>query len=313
MKRPLNFRHVETIYAVLLTGSVTGGAARLHVTQPAVSNLLKEAEERLGFPLFERHAGRLVPTRKAELIFAEIERSFTGLDAVNTFCARLARQEMRRVVIGATPAFASTALPIAIRAYRETVDDVHFSVTSRGSDHVQSMVASQKVDIGFGLDEPPIPGVSSSLVASERMVCVLPAGHPLANRPVIHARDLSGEPMISLSRTERIDDIVEAAFADVGGPPPAVAECPAALTALAMVEAGIGFSIVGPFSAYLYRHAAVVWRPFEPVTTLDICSFSVPGRKETLDHAAFLSLVDDAIKQIHVTMAASQVGHTPNT
>ena len=57
MSRPLSFRHVETIYAVVLTGSVTGGAARLHVTQPAVSNLLREAEERLEFPLFERHAG----------------------------------------------------------------------------------------------------------------------------------------------------------------------------------------------------------------------------------------------------------------
>ncbi|SOE51171.1 DNA-binding transcriptional regulator, LysR family [Burkholderia sp. OK233] len=306
MTRPLSFRHVETIYAVLMTGSVTGGAARLYVTQPAVSNLLKEAEERLGFPLFERHAGRLVPTRKAELIFAEIERSFTGLDAVNTFCARLAKQEMRRVVIGSTPAFASTALPIAIRIYRENVDDVHFSVTSRGSDHVQSLVASQKVDIGFGLEEPAIPGVSSTLLASERMVCVLPVRHPLAHKSVISASDLCGEPMISLSRTERIDDIVEAAFAEVGGSPPAVAECPAAITALAMVEAGIGFAIVGPFSAYLYRHGTVVCRPFEPVTKLNICTFSVPGRKEILDHSAFLRLVEDAVKQIHVSMASTR-------
>ncbi|QBR02200.1 LysR substrate-binding domain-containing protein [Paraburkholderia pallida] len=306
MARPLNFRHVETIYAVLLTGSVTGGAARLHVTQPAVSNLLKEAEERLGFPLFERHAGRLVPTQKAELIFEEIERSFTGLDAVNSFCARLAKQETRKVVIGATPAFATAVLPIAIRAYRETVDDVHFSVVSRRSDHVQALVASQKVDIGFGLEEPAIPGVSSTLLTSERMVCVLPAGHPLASKSVISAGDLCGEPMISLSHVERIDDIVEAAFADVGGSPPAVAECPAALTALAMVEAGIGFAIVGPFSAWLFRHGTVACRPFEPVTKLNFSTFTVPGRKENIDQAAFLKLVDDAVKQVHATMTLSQ-------
>src|ERR1700733_13613780 len=128
MSRPLSFRHVETIYAVVLTGSVTGGAARLHVTQPAVSNLLREAEERLDFPLFERHAGRLVPTRRAELIFAEIERSFTGLDSINEFCARLCRGERRKIIVASTPAFASAVLPQAVKTYREDIADLHFSI-----------------------------------------------------------------------------------------------------------------------------------------------------------------------------------------
>jgi DNA-binding transcriptional LysR family regulator len=303
MIRPLNFRHVETIYAVLLTGSVTGGAARLHVTQPAVSNVLKEAEERLGFPLFERHAGRLVPTRKAELIFAEIERSFTGLDTVNTFCAHLARQDRRRIVVGSTPAFASAVLPAAIKAYRQEVGDVHFSVVSSGSGHVQALVASQKVDIGFAGAEPAIPGVSSKLLVSERMICLLPVGHPLAKKRVITAKDLHEEPMVTLSRAEHIDDIVEAAFAEVGGPPPVVAECPAALTALAMVEAGIGFTILDPISAYLYRHGTIVRRPFEPEVTLNIEAYWAPGRQETFGQAEFLALVENSVRQIMSEMA----------
>jgi DNA-binding transcriptional LysR family regulator len=298
MIRPLSFRHVETIYSVLLTGSVTGGAARLHVTQPAVSNVLKEAEERLGFPLFARHGGRLVPTRKAELIFAEIERSFTGLDVVNTFCAHLARQERRKIVIGSTPAFAAAVLPAAIKAYRQEVDEVHFSVVSRGSDHVQALVASQKVDIGFAIEEPAIPGVSSKLLVCERMICLLPAGHPLTQKSVIRAEDLREEPMVTLSRAEHIDDIVEATFSEIGGPPPAVAECPAALTALAMVEAGIGFTILDPISAYHYRHGTIARRVFEPETTLNLWAYWVPGRQETFGQAEFLKLVESSVSRI---------------
>src|SRR5690606_39861483 len=84
MARGLGLRHVEVVYAVMLTGTITGAAARLNVSQPAISNCVKEAEERLGFPLFTRQHGRVFPTERATAIFSEIERSFTGLDTINS-------------------------------------------------------------------------------------------------------------------------------------------------------------------------------------------------------------------------------------
>ncbi|MGH8435809.1 MAG: LysR family transcriptional regulator, partial [Pseudomonas sp.] len=89
MASKLSLRHIETIHAVILTGSVTGAASRLFVTQPAISNVLREAEDRLGYPLFDRRGGRLMPTPLADMLFEEIERSFTGLEAINDFCEQL--------------------------------------------------------------------------------------------------------------------------------------------------------------------------------------------------------------------------------
>ncbi|MGF7137179.1 DNA-binding transcriptional LysR family regulator [Paraburkholderia sp. EB58] len=298
MSRPLSFRHVETIYAVLLTGSVTGGAARLHVTQPAVSNLLREAEERLEFPLFERHAGRLMPTRRAELIFAEIERSFTGLDSINEFCSRLCRGERRKIIVASTPAFASAVLPQAVKTYREDIADLHFSIVSRGSDHVQALVASQKADIGFALEEPAIPGVRSELLVAARLLCLLPGGHPLTEKTMISVGDLVSEPMISLSRSERVDDIIETAFSEFGGPPIAVAECPAAIAACAMVEAGIGFAILDPISAHLFRNSSIVFRTFMPELYLNLWAYWVPGRQSAFEQENFIRLVHDIAGEI---------------
>ena len=65
MVSALGFRHIEAVRAVLLTGSVTAAAEHLHVTQPAVSNTLRDAETRLGFRLFERRAGCLLPNAAA--------------------------------------------------------------------------------------------------------------------------------------------------------------------------------------------------------------------------------------------------------
>jgi predicted DNA-binding protein (UPF0251 family) len=62
MRTVINFRHLEAIRAVMMSGSVTGAGERLHVTQSAISHLLRDAEERLGYSLFERHLGWLTPT-----------------------------------------------------------------------------------------------------------------------------------------------------------------------------------------------------------------------------------------------------------
>ena len=76
----LRFRHIEGFRAVMQTGTATGAASLLNVTQPAVSQLMTEMEGAVGFALFDRRGGRLVPTSHAALLFDEIERCFTGLD-----------------------------------------------------------------------------------------------------------------------------------------------------------------------------------------------------------------------------------------
>ena len=269
MRHALSFRHVEVIYAVVLTGSAIGAAERLHVTQPAVSNMLRDAQERLGFELFERKAGRLIPHANTLALFEEIERSFTGLSEINGLAERLRRQRGKRVVLACTPVFAAVVLPRLLAAVHQASPDVLFTVHSRSAEHVAALVSSQKADLGFGLTVPPMPGVHSEVLAEVPMVCYLPPGHRLARkRGAVAAADLVGEPMISFSNHEGLDEIVANAFRGCGGPPAAVVECPAALAACAMVAAGIGFAIFDLLPARLIAREHLVVRPFEPHTTV---------------------------------------------
>jgi len=288
MIRPLSFRHVETIFSVVLTGSVTGAASRLHVTQPAISNILKEAEDRLDFALFERHGGRLVPTRRVELIFSEIERSFTGLDAINDLCVRLHGEERRKVLIASTPAFATAVLPRAIKNYRDNVDDLHFSVVTRSSEYVQALVASRKVDIGFAVEEAALPGVTRELLIRQAMVCLLPPGHPFEQKSVVTVDDLCDQPMISLSRAEHIEDIVMAQFATTSTRPPSVVTCPAAMMVCALVEAGNGFTILDPISTHLFRNSGIIFRPFVPEVHLSLYAYWVQDRHASFEPGKFI-------------------------
>jgi DNA-binding transcriptional LysR family regulator len=243
MAAKLSLRHIETIHAVILTGSVTGAASRLFVTQPAISNVLREAEDRLGYPLFDRRGGRLMPTPTADMLFEEIERSFTGLDAINDFCDQLRLRQRERISVACTPSFGAAVLPLIVRDHVRSAAPGFFSIQSRVAHHVAALVSSRKADIGFALKVPDIPGVQCEVLGELALYCYLPAGHPLADHAFLTAEQLCQEPMISLSRVEGVDDIVMQAFAGLESPPVAVAECPAAIIACAMVAAGIGFML----------------------------------------------------------------------
>ncbi|MCB1974687.1 MAG: LysR family transcriptional regulator, partial [Burkholderiaceae bacterium] len=69
----MRLRHIEVFNAVMVTGSVSGAARLINITQPAVSRTLKHAELQLGFPLFERTGGRLVATAEARSLFPLVD------------------------------------------------------------------------------------------------------------------------------------------------------------------------------------------------------------------------------------------------
>jgi DNA-binding transcriptional LysR family regulator len=299
-RHPLSFRHVEVIHAVVLTGSATGAAERLHVTQPAVSNMLRDAQERLGFELFTHKAGRLVANAKTLALFDEIERSFTGLSEINGLAERLRHQHRRRVVLACTPVFGAVVLPRMLALLRIASPDVLYTVHSRSAEHVAAMVSSQKADIGFGLTVPPMPGVHSKVLAELPMVCYLPSGHRLARkRKAISAAELSGEPMISFSDHEGLDEIICNAFRGCGGPPVAVVECPAALSACAMVSAGVGFTIFDPLPARLLSRKHLAVRPFDPTTTVQYRAYWFDTRMPLAERDDLLNHARQALREFN--------------
>ncbi len=78
----LRFRQLQAFHAIVETGTVTGAAEHLGISQPGVSNLLAQLERQTRFRLFERAKGRLVPTPEAGVLFREVDTVVRGLDHV---------------------------------------------------------------------------------------------------------------------------------------------------------------------------------------------------------------------------------------
>jgi DNA-binding transcriptional LysR family regulator len=84
----MDLRQIEVLRAFMLTGTVSGAAAFLHISQPGVSKLLKHIEDQLGVQLFRRVRGRLLPTVEAEQLFATIGEAWGACRAGRKRCAQ---------------------------------------------------------------------------------------------------------------------------------------------------------------------------------------------------------------------------------
>src|SRR5260370_9590782 len=76
----LEIRHLKLVAAVAETGSVTRAGNRLHLTQSALSHQLRDAEEQLGAPLFERKSGRMILTSAGDRLFMTTRMVLAELD-----------------------------------------------------------------------------------------------------------------------------------------------------------------------------------------------------------------------------------------
>jgi DNA-binding transcriptional LysR family regulator len=296
----LRFRHVEAFKAVMLAGSVTGAASTLHVTQSAVSHLISETEDLLGFPLFDRRGGRVKPTVNADRLFAEIERCFLGLNHINEFAHRLPRSTGQTIIIAAVPVISLSILPSAIKFYREKIAEDFFTIHSRISEQVIGWVNSQKVDIGLANTVEAGPGICTETIARFDVVCALPSRHRLARKAAVDIDDLADEPFISLSSSEGIRPMVDSVFTSHGVKPRYVAECPMASAACAMVAAGIGIALVDPLAASTSHMKNVVFRAFRPAVPATFSAYWLASKDQHFRRGDFVKRLKLAASEIRL-------------
>ncbi len=167
----------------MLSGSVTGAAAALGRTQPAISRLLKELEADTGFPLFERVKGRLHPTPEGRLFFEELEHAFTGFERINSVAAEIRQGRRGTLRIGAMPAAASSFLPRVVHRFAAASPGTSVDLRVRHSTEVARLVQTQDCDLGIVEGALSPPGLAAERRYIIGCAVLLPEDHRLAARP----------------------------------------------------------------------------------------------------------------------------------
>jgi DNA-binding transcriptional LysR family regulator len=261
----VNLRQLEVFYAVMQAGSVTAAARSLNVTQPAVSNVLKHAEQQLKFKLFERVAGRLCPTPEATDLLPDVNEIFGRIATLNRVLQDMRDGRTGRVVIATSPTLVNAFLPRAVALFRQRSPAVEISVQSLPTPLAVERVARREADMGIVYAPITDPGVETQEFATTEIACVLPRDHRLAKKRRINAADLTSIPVISMGATTRLGMLIEAACRRCSAPVPRVAvEASSSLAACLMVSEGAGIALVDRATSLSGKFGDLAFRVFEP-------------------------------------------------
>lgn len=259
----LKFRELQVFRVIMETGNITMSASMLHVSQPAISKMLLQTEERLGFKCFTRDHGRLTPTAEARALLPEVMKAISAIESVQHFADNLKTARSGVVSIAAVPSISTSILPNAIRRFREERPNVIVKLSSMTNYEVIRLVAEHRVDIGLIMLPADDTDTLTRDICATDLVCVLPKNHPLAGLEKIGPRELSGFPLISFGRDQPLSTLVSQAFAKLQIRHVVDVEVSQSAVALALIRAGAGISVMDGFALMGYLDDDLVVKPFD--------------------------------------------------
>jgi DNA-binding transcriptional LysR family regulator len=286
----LTIRQVEAFRAFMQRRSIKGAAEMLFISQPAVSRLIADCEESLGFTLFDRNRGRLVPTAEAQVWYDEVKRAFLGLDRIVLVGEQIRTMRRGSLRIAGAPSVGLTMLPGAIAEFMRGHDGVDVALLTDSSRALLELVATQNYDVYFVVEAIPYPGVQLEQLFEAPMVCILPLNHKLASKRVIRPEDLADQDFVSLPGTLDSRIAIDRLFADHGVLRRCHLESQINHNVIALVEQGLGVSLIDPISAH-YARTRVAVRRFKSPLTSRIFLATLSGNTMSVLGTAFVAVV----------------------
>lgn len=237
---------LETLLAVAECGSFSAAARLLSLSQPAVTGRVRRLEQRLGQVLLRRGNGATVAPTEAGMRLLSRAAPIVGelRDLVQQFEDELAGSA-GRVVLAATPLLAAVALPRVIRLFGAACPSVAVSLRDLPPLQILGELEAGRADLGVMAFEGRHPGVRAETLFEDECLLVMPARHPLADAASGPALDrVLRHPIVSIIGQDSIWSQIAASCRSLGLPFRPAGEAHSVHAAIAMVEAGIGITLV---------------------------------------------------------------------
>ncbi|AGW90837.1 MULTISPECIES: LysR substrate-binding domain-containing protein [Cupriavidus] len=297
----ISARQIEIFRMVMLLGSAKRAATALHISQPAVTQLLLQLEGGSGLKLFDRLKGRLVPTPEAHALMTEVERVYVGLDMVQRKIDMLRSHEDSVLRVGTLHAMSASIMPAVVSEFLHLYPRIRCQLVVDSSLALRASLLQGELDLAFMGDEADTSGLVASAFYEAPAVCAVPATHPFAHLARIEPRDLQDAPLIALSASDPAQRRLEQLFAAAGKSARFVAETPYSATQCALVLAGAGLAITNPLVAREYAALGLRAVPFAPAFHFRALLAFHPGQGQSRAAQEFVALCRRPVADVLAT------------
>jgi LysR family transcriptional regulator, cyn operon transcriptional activator len=261
----MELRHLRYFLAAAEGLHFGRAAKRLHISQPTVSQQIRELEEELGAELFERRGRGVQLTAAGELFRTYASRAIEDVAAGERALDALAKREVGELRVAYLPSMTAGVVVPAVASVLRKHPGVRVLAYEGATRRVERLVLEGKADVGLGLLPARSAGLETEPLLEGRLALVVPRQHRLAVLASATLRELEDEPFALLSRSLRARGLADALFARARVSPRIVLEADAVATVLSVVRAGLAITVLPePRIEPSDRLAVVALRPAPP-------------------------------------------------
>lgn len=241
----MNLDHLRYFVKLSELRHYTRAAEQLCISQPSLSHAISQLESELGVPLFEKSGRNTVLTRYGEEFLECAQRSLGILDAGMESLQRSAKGEgvvrlgfLRTLGVDFIPKLTSDFIAA------DPNSGVEFSFHSDLSPGLIDGLLQHKFDLVFCSEPEKSLGLTATPVTSQKLVMIVPNGHPLADRESIGLAETLGYPAVWFAKGSGLRKVVDGMYEQVGGKPISVVETEEDEVIAGLVAAGFGIAVV---------------------------------------------------------------------
>jgi DNA-binding transcriptional LysR family regulator len=264
MGEEIELRHLRYFIAVADEGGFSQAARSLGMAQPPLSQQIRQLEQRVGLPLFERRP-RVRLTSAGERFLPAAKHQLALLERAVHAARRLSTDPRGVVHAGFSSSAALTVLPRIWRAFQTRAPEVELRLQEAHSGEQLERLRAGLLDVGI-LREPAVDDAFDVReLLREPFVALLPSRHRLARRAAVRVGALAKEPFVLFPRATAptLFDQIRSLCAEGGFAPAVAQEAREWHTITGLVAAGLGVAIA-PASVARLRVAGAVARPLRP-------------------------------------------------
>ena len=244
----MNLNHLAVFSAVAEAGSVTAGAERLGISQPAASKQVKELESALGVALFEREGRGLRLTEPGRDLAGYARRLFALESEAEQVVGELRSVERGTLLIGASTTVGDYLLPLVVAAFHRRYAGVRVHVEIDNTEQIHRDLLEHRLDVGLTEGLIPGGGLESEVFAQDELVGVVAPGHPILDRKRVRARDFLGLPFIHREKGSGTRAVIEFSLDRLGLRAAGVMSLGSTEAIKRVVAAGVGVAIISRLS-----------------------------------------------------------------
>jgi DNA-binding transcriptional LysR family regulator len=258
----MELRHLRYLVAVVEEGQFVRAAGELHVAQSALSQQIRDLERELGAVLLVRDRRGVRPTPAGEVLLGHARAILARAEVARAEVAQLGGVISGTLRVASGGPSGPVPLPATLAEFQRRHPAVEITMRDAPSEDLVRWLREGTVDVAVVTFAPEhLPAsIQGTLVARDRLVALVPAGHRLADRPQVSLRALAAEPLVTFPRGSGVRAAIDEGFRAAGIPAARItAETIDPLALVELVGAGLGVALAsGTYAALAGPDVAVL-------------------------------------------------------